>query len=83
MSNMLNQKRALTKLRVELERRKGKMCFSCKRFRHLACNCRNKEKEGKRMLVPQNRFEVLSSRVMRCGIEIGKQEGEKKEREAV
>jgi len=46
-------------------------------------NCRNKGKEGKRMLVPQNRFKVLSSRVMRCGIKIGKQKRKKREREAV
>jgi len=83
MSSMLNQKCALTKLRAELEGRKGKMCFSYKRFRHLACNCRNKGEEGKKTLVPQNRFKVLSSRIMRCGIEIGKQEEEKRKEEAV
>jgi len=80
---MLNQKHTLAKLRAELEERKGKRCFSCKRFGHLACNCRNKGEKGKRTLVPQNRFEVLLSRVMRCRIEIGKQEGEKREGEAM
>jgi len=83
MSSMLNQKYVFTKLRAELEERKGKMYFSYKRFGHLACNCRNKEEEGKKTLVPQNRFEVLSSRVMRCRIEIGKQEEEKRKGEAV
>jgi len=83
MSSMLNQKYTLAKLRTELEERKEKMCFSCKRFGHLVYNCRNKEKEGKRMLVPQNRFEVLSSRVIKYEIEIGKQEEEKREGKAV
>jgi len=83
MSSILNQKHTLAKLRAELEGRKEKMCLSCKKFGHLACNCKNKEKKRKRTLVPQNRFKVLLSRVMRCGIEIRKQEGEKQEEEAV
>jgi len=36
MSAMLKEKHALTKLRVELEERKGKLCFSYKGFGHLA-----------------------------------------------
>jgi len=36
LSSLLKEKRALTKLRVELEERKGKLCKSCKRFGHLA-----------------------------------------------
>jgi len=67
---MLNQKCALTKLRAELEERQRKLCYECKKFGYLACNCRNKKEEEKRTFVPQNRFEVLSSRVIRCGIEI-------------
>jgi len=47
MSNLLNEKHALTKVRAELEGRKGKICWCCKRFRHLAQNCRNKRGEEK------------------------------------
>jgi len=79
MSNMLNQKHTLAKLRAELEKRPEKLCYGCKKFRHLAYNCRNKREEEKRMLIPQNRFEVLSSRVMRCGVEIRRQERDRKE----
>jgi len=74
---------ALTKLRTELEERKEKICFTCKKFRHLVYNCRNKKEEGKGISVPQNRFKVLSSRVMRCGVEMRKQKEEKKEGKAV
>ena len=66
---MLNEKRALAKLRAELEERKGKLCQSCKKFGHLARNCRNRRREEKETVVPQNKFEVLSSRVMQCGVE--------------
>jgi len=69
MSNLLNEKRALAKLRAELEGRKGKLCRGCKKFGHLARNCRNKRREEKGTVVPQNKFEVLSSRVMQCGVE--------------
>ena len=66
MSSMLNQKHAFAKLREELEERKGKMWFSCKRFGHLAQNYRNKAEGEKRKTVPQNKFEMLSSQVMQC-----------------
>ena len=69
MSDLLNEKRVLTKLRVELEGRKWKLCRCCKKFRHLAQNCRNRRGEEKETIVPQNKFEVLSSRVMQCGVE--------------
>ena len=64
---MLKEKRALAKLRVELEGRKGKLCRSCKGFGHLAQNCRNRKEGEKGAEMPQNKFEVLSSRVMQCG----------------
>ena len=69
MSNLLRERRALAKLRVELEERKGKLCRSCKGFRHLARNCRNKEEEERETIAPQNKFKVLRSRVMQCGVE--------------
>ena len=64
MSTMLKERCALTKLRVELEGRKGKLCRSCKGFGHLARNCRNRKEGEKRVEMPQNKFEVLKSRVM-------------------
>ena len=69
MSSLLNEKRALAKLRAELEGRKGKLCRCCKKFGHLARNCRNKGREEKGTVALQNKFEVLKSRVMQCGVE--------------
>jgi len=66
MSNLLKQKRVLTTLRAKLEGKKEQEYWSCKGFRHLAQNCRNKEGKEKRGTTPQNKFEVLSSRVMQC-----------------
>jgi len=66
MSNLLNQKHALTKLRAELEGRRRRVYRCCKGFGHLVQNCRNRDGEEKRGMVPQNKFEVLSSRVMQC-----------------
>ena len=34
-------------------------------------------------MIPQNRFEVLSSRVMKCGVEIERQEGKRKKEEVI
>ena len=67
IGSMLNQWHALAKLRAEIERRKGRVCWGCKRFGHLVYNCRNM-KEAKEKLVPQNRFEVIASRVIQCGV---------------
>jgi len=64
MSAMLKERRAFTKLRAELEGREGKLCRCCRKFRHLAHNCRNERREKKGTAVPQNKFEVLSSRIM-------------------
>jgi len=69
LSNLLREKRALAKLRVELEGKKGKLCRSCREFGHLARNCRNRKEEEKGAETPRNKFEVLRSRVMQCGVE--------------
>jgi len=68
MSNLLKQKHALTSLRAKLEGRKKRECWNCKGFRYLAQNCRNKKEKKKRGTAPQNKFEVLSSRVMQCNV---------------
>ena len=62
---MLNQQYTLTKLRAELERRDRRKYWSYKKFGHLAHNCKNKNKKKKGKLISRNKFEVLSSRVMR------------------
>jgi len=69
ISSLLREKRALTKLREELEERKGKLYRSCKGFRCLARNCRNKKEGEKEAERPQNKFEILRSRVMQYSVE--------------
>jgi len=68
ISNLLKEKHSLTKLREELEKRRGKLCRCCKKFGHLACNCRNGKEGEKRTVVSQNKFEVLKSRVIQCRV---------------
>jgi len=68
MGSMLNQQRALAKLRAEIEGREGRVYWGCRKFGHLACNCRNEKEEKKGKPIPQNRFEVIASRVMQCGV---------------
>ena len=68
MSNLLNQKHTLAKLRAELEGRRGRICQCCKGFGHLAQNCRSRDEKEERGVTPQNKYEVLSSRVMQCGV---------------
>jgi len=80
MNSMLNQKHTLAKLRTELEGKPGKL-LQCKKFGYLAHNYRDKREGEMRILVPQNGFEMLSSRVMRCGVEIRKQERKRKKKE--
>ena len=67
MSDMLNEWHALTKLRAELEGREGRLCRCCGRFRHLAQKYRSGE-EQKKKIVMGNKFEVLGSHVMQCGV---------------
>jgi len=69
LSNLLREKCAFTKLRVKLERRKGKLCRSYRGFGHLVRNCRKGKEEEKGVATPQNKFKILSSRVMQCGVE--------------
>jgi len=44
------------------------LCRSCKGFGYLVHNCRNKKKGEKGITTPQNKFEVLLSRVMQYGV---------------
>jgi len=69
MSSLLKEKHALVKLREELEGRKRKLYRSCKGFGYLAQNCRNRREGEKGAEMPQNKFEILKSRVMQCGVE--------------
>jgi len=69
MSNLLKEKRTLTSLRARLEGKRERECWSCKGFEHLAQNYRKQKEEGKGTVVPQNKFEVLRSRIMQYGVE--------------
>jgi len=62
---MLNQQYTLTRLRAELEERDKRKYWSYKKFGYLVHNYRNKNKKEKERLIPRNKFEVLSSRVIR------------------
>ena len=66
MSDMLNQRQALAKLRAELEGREGRICRRYERFGHLSQQCRGKEEKKK--IVRGNKFEVLKNRVIQCGV---------------
>jgi len=68
MSNMLNERHALTKLRAELEGKEGRLCRKCGGFGHLVWKCR-KGREQKKRTVGGNRFEALGSRVMQCRVQ--------------
>jgi len=68
MGSMLNQRHALAKLRGEIEKRERRVCWGYRKFGHLAYNCRNKKEEEKGKPIPQNRFEVIASRVMQCRV---------------
>jgi len=74
LSNMLNQRWTLAKLRTELEGREGRLCRLCGNFGHLTWNCR-REGEQKKKEEERNKFEVLRSRVMQCRVrEVRRQE---------
>jgi len=73
MSNLLKQKHALALLRAKLEEKRERECWKCRRFGHQAQYCR-KEEEEKRKPTSQNKFEILASRVMRCRVELRRQE---------
>jgi len=74
MSDMLNQRRALAKLRTELEGREGRLCRQCGKFGHLVRNYRMKKEQEKKK-IGENKFEVLKNRVMQCRVkEIRRQE---------
>jgi len=45
------------------------LCQCCKKFGHLAYNCRSKREGEKGEATPVNKFEMLSSRVMQCRVE--------------
>jgi len=68
MSNLLKQKHVLVSLRAKLEGKKEQECWNCKGFGHLVRNCRNKKEKEKRGTAPQNKFEVLTSRVIQCDV---------------
>jgi len=52
--------------RVQLERRQERECWSCRKFRHLACNCRTKKGKKEKKEKSQNRYEILAVRIMQC-----------------
>jgi len=74
MSDMLNERHAFAKLRTELEGREGRICRKYGRFGYLAWKCRSKKEQKKRTVVG-NKFKVLRSHVMQCGVrEVRRQE---------
>jgi len=65
---------SLTQQQIEIFQgyRGDRRCFTCEWFRHLACDCRNKElMEARRTQEEEskNRWEALRSCVMSCGVE--------------
>jgi len=66
---MLREKQVLASLRAQLEGRRERECWNCRKFGHLACNCRTKkEKEKEKREKPQNRYEMLMARVIQYGV---------------
>ena len=76
---MLKEKQVLASLRAQLERRKEREYWSYRKFGHFAYNCKTKKEEEKRKREkPQNRYEMLVTRVMqyrvRSEVEVRQQE---------
>jgi len=61
---MFNQSCTLTKLRTEIERRKGRVYWKYKIFGYLTYNYKNRKEEIKGKLTLQNKFKVIASRVI-------------------
>ena len=76
MSNLLKEKHTLASLRAKLEGKQERECWNCRGFGHQAQHCRKKRKK-KGKSVPQNKFKVLTSRIMKCGVELRRQEMKK------
>jgi len=68
MSRILNQWHTFVKLKTKIEKRKRKVYWKYGESGYLACNCRNKKIKMKRKLISQNKFEMIASRVMQCGV---------------
>ena len=68
MSRILNQWHTFVKLKAKIEKREKRKCWKCGESGYLACNCRNKKMKMKRKLISQNKFEIIASRVMQCGV---------------
>ena len=65
LSNMLKEKQVLALLRAQLEGRRERECWSYRKFRHLVYNYRTKKEEKKeKREKPQNKYEMLATRVM-------------------
>jgi len=67
LSNLLKEKQALASLRAKLEGKREREYWQYRKFGYLAYNYR-KEKKGKKV-IPQNKFEMLLSKVMKSGKE--------------
>jgi len=78
MSNLLKEKYALASLRTKLEGRREREYWKYRGFKHQAQYCRKEEKE-KGESTSQNKFEILASKVMRCGVELRRQEAKYEE----
>jgi len=75
MSSLLKQQQVLAKLRKELKGKERRKCWKCQQFGHLAKNCRSKGRRDEKKKEGGNRFEVLTNRVMQCGVrEVRRQE---------
>ena len=69
LNNILKEKQAFTSLRAQLEERRERECWSYRKFRYLAHNCKTKKEERKeKEEKPQNRYEILVTRVMQCEV---------------